>query len=85
MAIDTTKPEITVSYDNNTVANGKYFKADRTMKIEYTERNFYEKGITFDVSTNGGVLQKGISLADLNNLSGITVEKTHTDSQRHRF
>ena len=81
LAIDTTKPEITVSYDNNTVANGKYFKADRTMKIEYTERNFYEKGITFDVSTNGGVLQKGISLADLNNLSGITVEKTHTDSQ----
>lgn len=81
LAIDITKPEIKVSYDNNNVANSKYFKANRTMKIEYTERNFYEKGITFDVSTNGGVLQKGISLEDLNNLSGITVEKTHTDSQ----
>ena len=80
LAIDTTKPKITVSYDNNNVANGKYFKANRTMKIEYTERNFYEKGITFDVSTNGGALQKGISLEDLNKLSGISVE-THKDTQ----
>lgn len=80
LAIDTTKPEITVAYDNNNVANGKYFKANRTMTIEYKERNFYEEGITFDVSTNGGALQKGILLADLNNLSGITVE-FHTDSQ----
>lgn len=81
LAIDTTKPEITVSYDNNTVANGKYFKADRTMTIKYTERNFYEEGITFDVSTNGGALQNGISLESLKKLSGITVEESHTDSQ----
>lgn len=48
LAIDKTKPEITVSYDNNDVANGKYFKANRTMTVSYKERNFYEKGITFE-------------------------------------
>lgn len=83
LAIDTTKPEITVSYDNNDVANGKYFKANRTMTVSYKERNFYEKGITFDVSTNGGVLQEGISLEDLNKINGITV-KSHKDSQSGR-
>ena len=82
LAIDTTSPEITVSYDNNNVANSKYFKANRTMKIEYTERNFYEEGITFDVSTNGGALQNGISLESLKKLSGITVVESHTDSQK---
>lgn len=83
LAIDTTKPEITVSYDNNDVANGKYFKANRTMTVSYKERNFYEKGITFDVSTNGGVLQEGISLEDLNKINGIIV-KSHKDSQSGR-
>jgi len=83
LAIDITKPEITVSYDNNDVANGKYFKANRNMTISYKERNFYEKGITFDVSTNGGVLQEGISLEDLNKINGITV-KSHKDSQSGR-
>lgn len=75
IAIDTTSPEITVSYDNNTVANGKYFKADRTMTIEYKERNFDEKGLTFDVSTNGSLLQ-GISLDELKKLKdkGIIVQ-----------
>ena len=82
IAIDITKPEIKVSYDNNNVANSKYFKANRTMKIEYTERNFYEEGITFDVSTNGGALQNGISLESLKKLSGITVVESHTDSQK---
>lgn len=76
IAIDTTSPEITVSYDNNTVANGKYFKADRTMTIEYKERNFDEKGLTFDVSTNGSLLQ-GISLDELKKLKdkGIIVQQ----------
>lgn len=83
LAIDKTKPEITVSYDNNDVANGKYFKANRTMTVSYKERNFYEKGITFDVSTNGGVLQEGISLEDLNKINGITV-KFQKDSQSGR-
>ena len=76
IAIDTTPPEITVSYNNNTVANGKYFKADRTMTIEYKERNFDEKGLTFDVSTNGSLLQ-GISLDELKKLKdkGIIVQQ----------
>lgn len=81
IAIDTTPPEITVFYDNNDVANGKYFKADRTMTIEYKERNFDEKGLTFDVSINGGALQQGISLEKLNELDGITVQSPHDDTE----
>jgi hypothetical protein len=38
--IDKTAPEIEVSYDNNDVQNGKYFKADRTATITIKERNF---------------------------------------------
>lgn len=47
---DLTKPEITVSYNNDTdVKNGKYFNSDRVMTIKYTEKNFVASGITFDV------------------------------------
>lgn len=38
--IDTTAPSIDVSYDNNDVRNGKYFKANRTATIVVRERNF---------------------------------------------
>lgn len=38
--IDNTPPKISVSYDNNDVANGNYFKAPRTATITVIERNF---------------------------------------------
>ncbi|MBP3335565.1 MAG: Ig-like domain-containing protein, partial [Ruminiclostridium sp.] len=38
--VDKTAPTITVSYDNNSVKNDKYFKADRTATITITEHNF---------------------------------------------
>ena len=38
--VDKTAPKIEVSYDNNSVKNGKYFKADRTATITITEHNF---------------------------------------------
>ena len=38
--IDTTAPEMYVTYDNNNVDSGKYFKADRTATIVVRERNF---------------------------------------------
>lgn len=38
--VDKTAPAIKVTYDNNSVANGKYFKAHRTATVEITEHNF---------------------------------------------
>ncbi len=38
--IDKTAPKIDVSYDNNDVKNGKYYKASRTATITVTEHNF---------------------------------------------
>lgn len=38
--IDTISPTINVSYNNNDVQNGKYFKDPRTATVTVTERNF---------------------------------------------
>lgn len=80
LAIDITDPRIDVQYDNNDVRNGKYFKEDRIMTVTYTERNFFEEGLTFDV-TRDGTTQNGISLATLKTLDGIIVESGPADSQ----
>lgn len=47
--IDKTKPVAKISFDNHSVKNGKYYKADRTATITVTEKNFKE----LNVSTNG--------------------------------
>lgn len=38
--IDKTMPTVTVTYDNNSVLNGNYYKADRTATITIVEHNF---------------------------------------------
>lgn len=38
--IDKTVPTVSVSYDNNSVINGNYYKADRTATITIVEHNF---------------------------------------------
>lgn len=80
LAIDITEPKIDITYDNNDVHNGKYFNADRVMTVTYTERNFYEEGLTFDV-TRDGVTQKAISMDSLKTLDGIVVEDGPSDNQ----
>lgn len=53
--IDKTVPTVDVSYDNNSVTNGKYFNAGRTATIVINEHNFDESGvkITATASLNG--------------------------------
>ena len=34
--------------------NGKYFKDTRTMTVAFTERNYDEDLVTFDLTVNGG-------------------------------
>lgn len=55
--IDKTAPKINVSFDNNDVANGKYYKASRTATITVDEHNFngsdVKTAITSNTSTPG--------------------------------
>ena len=54
-AIDTKAPEVTVAYSNNAVANGMYFKADRTATITVKDDNFkYSEGY-LDCDTTGTI------------------------------
>lgn len=46
VVVDDVAPGITVSYDNNSSKNGKYFDADRTATITITEANFFEADLT---------------------------------------
>lgn len=48
--IDRKAPEINVSFDNNNVKNGEYFKEDRIMEIKYIERNLDVNDLYFDIT-----------------------------------
>ena len=56
--VDKTLPTISVAYDNNSVLNGKYYKAPRTATITITEHNFRasEVRVTTTAALNGGVI-----------------------------
>jgi hypothetical protein len=53
-SIDSTGPVVEVSFDNNDVANGKYFKADRVQTIRVTDNNFSESLIRIGSTPYGG-------------------------------
>lgn len=48
--VDRVAPKIDVKFDKNAVKNGKYFNATRKMTVTYTERNFDENNLKFEVS-----------------------------------
>lgn len=54
--IDKTLPEVTVSYDNQDVYNGRYYQAARTVTVTIHEHNFDENGVTVTQNTVDGVL-----------------------------
>ncbi len=51
--IDTTMPQISVTYDNNTADSGKYFDADRVATIVVTERNFNADDFLYSITRDG--------------------------------
>ena len=68
--VDKTAPKIEVAYDNNSVKNGKYFKADRTATITITEHNFdvsRVKAVITDKNATDTVSDYAAYLSDLNN------------------
>lgn len=54
--IDITAPTIDVSYDNNNVDSGKYFKDNRTATIVVTERNFNADDVKVNITNTDGVI-----------------------------
>lgn len=56
--VDKTNPTISVSYNNNSAANGKYFPAARTATITIVEHNFDVNlvNITVSASISGGAV-----------------------------
>lgn len=55
--IDKTNPVVSVSYDNNDVANEKYFKAARTATVTIVEHNFDVARVNFTMNAGrGGVV-----------------------------
>lgn len=55
--VDTTAPSLRVSYDNDDVANGMYYKASRTATIVVDDRNFSPEGGSIDAEAlSGGVV-----------------------------
>lgn len=54
--IDITKPKITVLYNNNSPANGKYYNRDRVATVVITERNFNENDVRFTIKNTDGVV-----------------------------
>lgn len=79
--VDVIKPEVKVSYDST--LNSEYIKSNtRKMIITYTERNFIEDGLTFDVSIDG-VENKNVKLADID--QRISVAKTSEEKDKHVY
>lgn len=55
LKIDTTAPQIQVSYNNNS-ASGRYFKDNRTATIVVTERNFDSSEVNVEITNTDGVI-----------------------------
>lgn len=63
--VDNTNPVVSVSYDNNTAANDKYFNAYRTATITVVEHNFS--------TAASRIIYKRTSTKDGSNIAGPTV------------
>ena len=82
LMIDTDKPAITASYDNNDVRNGKYFNKDRKMTVSVTERNFDEKDLVVAATIDG--VEGTYSIEQIRNgeVDGIYLAEDRMDSEK---
>lgn len=82
LMIDTDKPTVTASYDNNDVRNGKYFNKDRKMTVSVTERNFDEKDLVVAATIDG--VERTYSIEQIRNgeVDGIYLAEDRMDSEK---
>lgn len=77
IVVDNKTAEVTVTYDNNSKKNGKYFDADRTVKISISADNFFADALYTPILKNNS---EGEPVAQSENYLVITVGK-RTDDQ----
>lgn len=82
LMIDTDKPTLAASYDNNDVRNGKYFNKDRKMTVSVTERNFDEKDLAIAATIDG--VEGTYSIEQIRNgeVDGIYLAEDRIDSEK---
>lgn len=88
LIIDITSPSIQVAYDNNTAANGYYFKDVRKATVTFTERNFDPAAATFDLVLEKGGTYSNVSLDTIGSIDGISVEwlaDSQSDKQEKEY
>ena len=85
--IDVTAPVIDVKYNNNSVANGKYFNAARTVTVKITELNFKASEVVFNITKDGQAYKTLIPSPDKWKNSGIehTVSITFAQDGDYTF
>lgn len=54
--IDITAPAVTVEYDQNEPANGRFYSCARTALVTIRERNFDEQDVNFQITSSEGVM-----------------------------
>ena len=80
--IDTTKPKINISYDNNSAINGKYYAADRLVKVTITDRNFDPEQTAVDIYRDGKKLDLKSNWIKLFNGTGNKDDKQNVSSYK---
>ena len=89
LKIDITRPQISVSYDNNSALNSKLFKDNRTATIVVRERNFDPKKVNVIATADGSNYPVSLSWttngqADTDSYEHITTI-TYSDSKDYTF
>ena len=77
LSIDITAPTISVSFDNNSPQNGKYYRTTRTATVTVTERNFDPDNVQIRVTNTDGVQPQITGWSHSAN-SGESDSATHT-------
>ena len=84
IVVDDIAPGVSVTYDNNDVKNGKYYKADRTAEIVIDEENFFVDSFSklSDVSVNPAeVIAEHLKITvTRENDNGIQTTTNYTDA-----
>ena len=61
LKIDTTKPQISIDFDNNDAANGTYYRQARTATIKIQEQNFDSSLAAVCITRNGEPIKPALS------------------------
>lgn len=77
LKIDITRPEISVSYNNNSPRNGKFYKDTRVATVTIRERNFDPDSVRFEIRNTNGTKPVISGWMD-SRTSGASDRETHT-------